>query len=135
MCSGLSSIASESGPWAFSAPSTEGYSIDLVSAEPAPGTPLADGSTVTFRVSVKYTLKIANSGTIILIFQDETDRDAKDNTPQVGKRVEAPYGTQMLTDTLIVPHANEVLMFITFVPNGVGGVTGAITIRYPVVGK
>ena len=41
-------------PRAFNAPRAEGYSIDLVSVEPAPGTPLVAGTSVEFRITVSY---------------------------------------------------------------------------------
>lgn len=44
------------------ATSAEGYSIDLVSAEPPPGTPLLRGASVPFKVTVNYSLDVAPHG-------------------------------------------------------------------------
>jgi len=79
LLAGIPAAASESPPWAFNAPRAEGYSIDLVSAEPAPGTPLLRGATVPFKVT----------------------GDREQSTVAVDKG----SGTVTLTDEIVVPSA------------------------------
>jgi len=64
----------QANAWAFNAPRAEGYAIDLVSAEPPPGTPLLRGASVPFKVTVKYALEVAPHGAVILVFQDESNK-------------------------------------------------------------
>src|SRR5260370_30693472 len=49
-------------PWSFVNGSAKGDSIQLVSAFPAPGTKLAVGQTVEFKINVSYQLSIADKG-------------------------------------------------------------------------
>lgn len=58
-------------PWAFNGTPAEGYSIDLVSVDPAPGTPLPAGTSVEFKITVNYSMSISKTGAIVLVFQDE----------------------------------------------------------------
>ena len=119
----------------FNARRGEGYLIDLVSVDPAPGTPLASGSKVTFQVKVRYTLSIATGGAIALIFQDEVDGNARDNTPPVKQRVDAGSGTRTLVDTVFIPSVSEFRLFVPLFPDGMEETTGEIVIRYPIVRK
>jgi len=121
----------ESAPWAFNAPRGDGYLIDLVSVDPAPGTALTPGSKVTFRVTVRYQLSVTNSGYIVLVFQDEEDSSAKDNAPQAMQAVVGPAGVVTLTDTIYVPRSKELVLFVPLVPDGMKRTTGEVTIRYP----
>lgn len=43
-------------PWAFNGDPAEGYSIDLASVDPAPGTPLIAGSSVEFTLTDTVTV-------------------------------------------------------------------------------
>ena len=123
-------------PWAFNGPRSEGYSIDLASIEPAPGTPLLTGTSVEFRITLNYSLSISENGSIILVFQDEKNRSAKPDGTQVVQAVSAPSGSITLTDTVTVPkQAKELRLFVPLVPDGVSETTGEVTIRYPIKKK
>ena len=95
-------------PWAFNAPRAEGYSIDLVTVDPAPGTPLVAGATVEFSITVSYSLSAPSD----------------------------PQGSVTLTDTLTVPkRAKELRLFVPLVPSGLEETNGEVTIRYPIKKK
>jgi hypothetical protein len=44
--------------------------MHLVSAFPAPGTNVAVGRTLDFKITVSYELSIADKGSIVLVIQD-----------------------------------------------------------------
>lgn len=128
--------AADTLPWVFNAPSAEGYSINLITIDPAPGTPLVRGTAVTITASVTYTLKVANHGVVVLVPQDEKNRAVVTAGKQVNQEVSAPSGTLALKQTLTVPSdAKEIRLFIPLVPDGIANTTGEITVRYPVVEK
>lgn len=123
--------APDSLPWAFKAKEADGYSIDLVSVDPVPGTPLVAGSSVDFKIAVTYSMTVADHGVIVLVFQDEANRAV---TPaQVRAAVAGPSGATTLSDTVVVPrHAKELRLFIPLVPAGLEETSGEITLRYPI---
>ncbi len=126
----------QASPWAFNAPRAEGYRIDLVSAEPPPGTPLLQGASVPFKVTVKYALDVAPRGAIILVFQDDSDKVVTGEREQATIEVEKGNGTVTLADEVVVPSdANELRLFIPIVPDGVTTTTGEVTLRYPITGS
>lgn len=128
----LGVATADGASWTFNAPRGEGYSIDLESAEPKPGTPLVRGTEVSFRVSVRYALENARHGTIILVFQDSQDASITVDREQAAMDVTRGSGTLTLADTIVVPRdANELRLFIPLVPEGMPETTGEITIRYP----
>lgn len=124
-------------PWAFKARPAEGYAIDLVSVHPAPGTPLVAGTSVEFKITVKYSMTIAKTGSIALIFQDEKDRSAKSEDAEfVQMAVSEPEGTMTLTDTVAIPkRAKELRLFVPLFPEGLRETSGEVTIRYPIEKK
>lgn len=124
-------------PWAFNGTPAEGYSIDLVSVDPAPGTPLMAGTTVEFRITVHYAMSIAKEGAIILVFQDEKNRSAKaEGAANVVEAVSEPEGSVTLTDTVTVPkRAKELRLFAPLMPEGLSETNGEVTIRYPIKKK
>src|SRR5450755_1446207 len=71
----LASAAEAAMPWAFVNGSAKGYSIMLESASPAPGTPVTVGQTVEFKITASYQLSISDNGAILMIVQDETDKN------------------------------------------------------------
>lgn len=120
-------------PWVFNAPRADGYAIDLVDVEPAPGTPLAAGDSVDFLVKVKYSLSIASHGWILLVFEDENNNSATPKRPQVFEKVDSPGGEVTLRERITVPtHAKELRLFVPLRPNGLVRTTGEVTIRYPI---
>lgn len=126
----------QANPWAFNAPRAEGYSIDLVSAEPPPGTPLLRGAGVAFKVTVKYALDVAPHGAVILVFQDESNQVVTGEREQTTVEVKRGNGTVTLADEVVIPSdANELRLFIPIMPDGITTTTGEITLRYPITGS
>jgi len=121
-------------PWAFVNGSAKGYSIKLESASPAPGTPLTIGQTVEFKVTVSYQLSVADKGSILLVVQDETDKNLLADKKQPSQSVNGGKGTVTLTGSLVVPaRSSEVRLFIPLVPSGISHTSGELVIRYPVM--
>ena len=120
-------------PWVFNAPPAEGYSIALVSVDPAPGTPLTAGARFHFNATVSYTMSIAKHGMIVLVFQDEKDANASPTSPQVRYEVNDSAGVASLAGQLTVPRgAKELRVYIPLVPDGLEKTSGEVTIRYPI---
>jgi hypothetical protein len=133
VASGLSAAASEAGSWTFNAPRGEGYTIDLNSVEPKPGTPLVRGATVHFSVSVNYVLENAKNGSVIVVFQDDKDKNVAGDREQLTEKVKQGSGSLELADSIVIPSAaHELRVFIPLVPEGLKTTTGEITIRYPI---
>ena len=119
--------------WSFVNGSANGYSIKLESASPTPGTPLAVGQILELKVRVSYQLSIAGKGAILLVVQDETDKNLLAEKKQPSQSVDRGKGTVMLTESLVVPPgSNEVRLFIPLVPGGITHTSGELVIRYPV---
>src|ERR1700733_3284771 len=105
-------------PWAFVNGSAKGYSIKLESASPAPGTPITVGQTVELKVAVSYQLSISDKGSILLVIQDETDKNLLADKKQPGQTVDRGKGSATLTQSFVVPAgSNEVRLFIPLVPS------------------
>jgi hypothetical protein len=125
--------ADGSMPWAFVNGSAKGYAIKLESASPAPGTPITVGQTVEFKIAVSYQMSIADKGAILVVVQDETDKNLLAGKNQPGQSVDRRKGTVTLTQSLVVPAgSSEVRLFIPLVPSGLSHTTGELVIRYPV---
>lgn len=123
-------------PWAFVNGSAEGYSVTLESASPEPGTPLTIGQMVEFKIRISYRLSIAESGAVILVLQDETNKSLSGDRKQKSQTVNKGTGSITLTDSFIVPAGGkEVRLFIPLVPTGLSNTSGELLIRYPVVDK
>ena len=123
-------------PWAFKGKAADGYSIDLVSVDPTPGTPLSPGSEVAFSVSLSYSISIAPHGRIILVFQDEKNGRVASEPAQVSQEVSGPGGTVVLRQTVTIPaHAKELRLFVPLVPDGLTNTSGEVTLRYPIAAK
>src|SRR5258707_10915655 len=80
-------------PWAFVNGSAKGYSIKLESAAPTPGTPLTVGQTVEFKIRVSYQLSIADGGAIILVVQDEANKNLLGDRKQQSQPATRGHGT------------------------------------------
>lgn len=123
-------------PWAFNGTPAQGYSIDLVSVDPAPGTPLIAGTSVEFRITVNYSMSVSKTGAIVLVFQDEKNRSAKPDGGQVIQALSEPEGSLTLTDVVMVPkRAKELRLFVPLIPDGLSETNGEVTIRYPIKKK
>jgi hypothetical protein len=120
-------------PWSFVNGSAQGYSIQLKSASPPPGTSLIAGLTTEFKITVSYELSIADKGSILLVIQDETDKSLSADKKQLSESANRGKGTVTLTESLVVPAgSNEIRLFIPLVPNGLSHTSGEVVIRYPV---
>lgn|ERR1700733_1168463 len=120
-------------PWAFVNGSAKGYSIKLESASPAPGTPVTVGQTVELKIMASYKLSIADNGAILMIVQDETDKNLVANKKPTSQSVNRGKGTVTLTESFVVPAgSNEVRLFIPLVPSGINHTSGELVVRYPV---
>jgi hypothetical protein len=120
-------------PWSFVNGTPEGYSVQLVSAVPAPGTQIFRGQALQFKVTIAYRLSIADTGSIVLVVQDENNKSLTGDQPQQSQIVEQGQGTVTLTQSFIVPAGgNEVRLFVPLVPNGVEHTSGELILRYPV---
>jgi hypothetical protein len=129
----LASAAEAPMPWAFVNGSAKGYSIKLESASPAPGTRVTVGQTVEFKITASYQLSIADNGAILMIVQDETDKNLLADKKQPSQSVNRGKGTVTLTGSLVVPAgSSEVRLFIPLVPSGISHTSGELVIRYPV---
>jgi hypothetical protein len=100
---------------------------------PAPGTPLTIGQTVEFKVTVSYQLSVADKGSIILVVQDETNKNLLGDRKQQSQSVVGGKGTVTLTDSFVVPAgSSEVRLFIPLVPEGMTNTDGEVVVRYVV---
>lgn len=132
-CAFLAHSADAPMPWAFVNGSAKGYSIKLESALPTPGTPVTVGQTVDFKIVVSYQLSIADTGAIIVVVQDETNKDLLAGDKQQSQAVKRGKGSIRLTQSFVVPAGGkEVRLFIPLVPSGISNTSGELLIRYPV---
>jgi hypothetical protein len=122
-------------PWSFTNGTGKGYAIKLESAVPEPGTTLHVGQSVDFKVNLSYQLSAADEGTVVLVFQDETNRRIKPGATQQHYLVKRGEGPVTLEETLTAPEgAREVRLFIPIMPKDVKHTSGELVLRYPVVG-
>jgi hypothetical protein len=110
-----------------------GYSIDLVSATPAPGTALKKGSTERFSVRVRYVLQSRETGRIALFFLDES------GTPLLsgkGTGIEIVRGKSQVVDItheVVVPEVMDLILEVVIIPEGLKELSRVyVHIRYPV---
>jgi len=129
-------LAGDEMPWAFNTERGQGYAIDLVSVDPAPGTPLLRGSSVTIKVTAKYSMSVAKEGQVFLVLQDEKNRKVEATRDPGSLPATDAGGTVVLSATVAeVPKSKEVRIFVPLFPKGLEETTGEIVIRYPVVKK
>jgi hypothetical protein len=120
-------------PWSFVNGSAKGYSIQLVSATPMPGTRVAAGQTVEFKVTVAYQLSMADKGSIVLVVQDENNNNLLESKLQQSRIVDRGKGKVTMTESFTVPTGiYEVRLFMPLVPQGLEHTDGELVLRYPV---
>jgi hypothetical protein len=120
-------------PWAFQNGEAHGYSLEPVSADPLPGTPLCAGSERKFAVSVSYALTISTEGKVMLVFQDENNVQIAGRSPsQVSQTVSEGRGTVTLSETITIPRAKEVRVFVPLIPGGMEKTEGELVLRFPI---
>jgi hypothetical protein len=126
-------LASDELPWAFNSKRADGYTIDLVSVTPEPGTPLIVGSTVDFKVTVKYANEIKPEAEVILVFQTDKGLAKGAGEKQVSQRVTAKSGELTLEDQVTIPKkAKQLYLFVPLRPDGLEVTDGEVVIRYPI---
>jgi hypothetical protein len=129
-------IAGDNMPWTFNGERAEGYSIDLISVEPAAGTPLVRGSSVEIKINAKYVMSIKPEGQVFLVVQDEKNKRVEATKAPASVAVTAGDGMLTLTATIAeVPKAKEIRIFVPLAPKGLETTYGEIVIRYPIVKK
>jgi uncharacterized protein (TIGR03067 family) len=89
--------------------------VIIVSILPDPSTPLAAGSTVTFKATVMYSLASASSGQVGIVIQDQASQNLSLTSPQPTADVLRGKGTITLTDSAAVP-ATGVSAVLVFFP-------------------
>lgn len=94
-------------PWSFVNGAAEGYSIQLLSAEPSPGTAVTAGQSVEFKVTVSYKLSVADRGAIVLVIQDEDNRSLSPGNRQQSRPVARGEGTLTLNESFVVPAGGQ----------------------------
>lgn len=120
-------------PWAFQNGEAQGYSLEPVSADPAPGTPVCLGTEQKFVVSVSYALSIAKEGKVVLVIQDETNKLIEGtSSSQVSETVQEGRGEVTLTETITIPSAKEVRLFVPLIPAGMQQTEGELVLRFPI---
>ena len=123
-------------PWTFNTERGQGYAIDLVSADPAPGTPLLRGSKVTFTITARYTMSVAREGGVFLVLQDDKNRQVEGTKEPDSVPATDAGGTVTLTAVVAeIPKAKEFRIFVPLFPKGLNETTGEIVLRYPIVKK
>jgi hypothetical protein len=121
-------------PWSFVNGAGKGYSIKLISSSPEPGTGLHPGQSVEFKIDLSYELGVADEGSIVLVFQADSDKSLKPGSTQQHVDVKRGAGSVTLQDTLLVPEGvKEIRLFIPIVPKGMSKTSGEMILRYPVV--
>jgi hypothetical protein len=130
------SLAADEMPWTFNAKRAEGYTIDLVSVSPEPGTPLVVGSVVDFKVTVRYVNSLSPKAKVVLVFQTEKGSAKAEGENQVVQEVSEKSGELTLEDKLTVPKkAKQLLLFVPLMPENLDQTDGEIVIRYPIKKK
>lgn len=91
------------------------------------------GQTVDFKVTVSYQLSMADKGAIIVVLQDEKNKNLMEGNTQQSQSVNRGKGTVTLAQNFTVPAGiNEVRLFIPLVPKGLEHTDGELVLRYPV---
>ena len=127
------SLASDELPWAFNSKRAEGYTIDLVSVTPEPGTPLIVGSQVEFKVTVKYVNAVKPKAEVILVFQTDKGQAKPEGEKQVTREVTEKSGELTLEDKITIPKkAKQLYLFVPLRPDGLEVTDGEVVIRYPI---
>lgn len=130
---GAQDAADPSTPWATVNGSADGYSIKLESASSTPGTPLTVGQSVEFKIRVSYQLSIADSGVVVLVVQDEANKNLLGVRKQQSQPATRGHGELTLIENVVVPSGSkEVRLFVPIVPDGITRTSGELMIRYPV---
>jgi hypothetical protein len=105
----------------------------ITNMNPAPGTPLQAGQTVTFSGTAGYTLATADVGIVLMTIQDQNNRSLSSNGTQT---VVARRGTgdATLSQTITLPDSGvtSVRVFFALAPAGATSTNAVLNVSYPV---
>ncbi|HEY2432417.1 MAG TPA: hypothetical protein VGI12_07055 [Vicinamibacterales bacterium] len=104
----------------------------VVNMNPAPGTVLHPGDTVTFSGTANYTLATADLGTMQMAIQDQSNRPLNsDIQVSVAHRGSADV---TITETVTIPSdgVTSVAVFFVMVPAGATVTKAGVVLSYPV---
>jgi hypothetical protein len=107
----------------------------LGSIAPAAGTPLQANQTVTFTATLNYTLASAESGLIVIVIQDQSDRSLQPvGRPQPVAVAMKGTGTATLTDSIMLPASgvSSVRVIFPLVPANATRTEVIVSASYPV---
>ena len=108
--------------------------ISAVSIVPAAGTPLRASETVTFTATLVYTLATAESGQIVVVIQDQDNRQLQQiGRPQPAAAISKGTGTVTLADTITIPASgvSSVRVIFPLVPAGATRTEVLVSVSYP----
>ena len=110
-----------------------GYGLSAVDVRPRAGTSLVAGQPVALKITVDYELEVADSGSVVLIPQDEKGTSLVVGRGQVTEPVKRGSGRVIISDTLVVPPGIRYLqLFVLLVPAGYTEASGQLVINFPV---
>jgi hypothetical protein len=114
-------------------PGYPGYAIEFVEAVPNPGTPLAAGTRVEFRVTVRYVLQSRERGILQLMFRNGLDADV---LPPAAAQpiIRGRWERVTLVHEVEVPSGSpDLFVTVPVLPDGATTSWGMLRLRYPVL--
>jgi hypothetical protein len=101
-------------------------SVAIVSITPPVTTTLAAGTPVTFRATLTSNLASAQSGSVVMVIQDQANRNLSSTSPQPS--VNVPHGAAgiELSDQIVVPAAGVTTVVVLFPLVATGGTTSLV---------
>ena len=109
--------------------------VSLGSIAPAAGSPLQASQTVTFTATLNYTLASAESGQIVIVIQDQSNRRLQPSgRPQPAAVVTKGTSTATLADSIVVPASDVSSVRVVFplIPTGATRTDVIVSVSYPV---
>jgi hypothetical protein len=106
----------------------------VVNMSPSPGTALQLGQTVTFTGTPGYSLATADSGTVVMIIQDQANRILQAPGTQPSAAVGKGSGQVTLSQTISLPGegVTSVRVFFALVTPAATSTNAAVAMTYPV---
>lgn len=129
---GVAGCRDSTAPSKPAPPATD--AIRLVSMSPDSGTILAPAQTVTFSGTVNYTLGTADSGSVLMVIEDQNFAVIQPTGTQPRARVAAGQRDVSMSQTLTLPPAGitAVNVFFPLVPKGATSTKTVAFVSYPV---
>ena len=106
----------------------------ITNMNPAPGTALQAGQTVTFTGTAAYTLASADTGIMVIVVQDQTGRPLPSNdvVPAVAVRRGSADATLSWTATVPASGVTTVRVFFGLAGSGASSTNAVLSVSYPV---